>query len=181
MVITMFRAKNRTFSAQKLILTGLFIAIGVILPRFFPYPTGMAFLPMHIPILLCGIVCGLPYGIISGLAIPLISHFTTGFPPSAVLPAMLCELAAYGLFTSLLMKIPVKSFYARVCVALYGAMLLGRVVFGAVNMYIFNVGEYSVQIWMTAAFVTALPGIVIQVIIIPPIVMAAKKTSRGLC
>ena len=173
--------KSKMFSVQKLVITALFIAVGVILPRFFPFPTGTMFLPMHIPILLAGIICGFPYGIAAGVSIPLICHFATGFPPTAVLPAMLVELAAYGLFTSLLIMLPVKNFYARICISLYGAMILGRVAFGLVNAYIFNIGEYSMETWVTAAFVTALPGIVIQVIVIPPIVMAVQKTLRNVC
>jgi niacin transporter len=97
-------------------------------------------------------------------------------PPAPILPAMLCELPVYGLAAGLLMRVvPLKSLYGKAYVSLVGAMLAGRVVFGVVNALVFNVGEYSVHMWLTAAFVTALPGIVIQVMAIPSIVVALQK------
>lgn len=170
--------KAKSFNVKSIVLTGLFIAIGVILPRLLPLGSGMMLLPMHIPVLLCGLLCGIPYGIICGLVVPLISHFTVGMPQVPMLYAMLFELAAYGAVAGLVMKAPVKSYYGRVQISLYVAMLLGRIVFGAVNALIFNIGDYSLNAWLTASFVTAAPGIVIQVVLIPPVVLAVNKIGR---
>ena len=161
-----------------MILTAMFIAIGVTLPlALHAVPNaGRVFLPMHIPILLCGIIVGFPYGLICGAVTPLLSSFFTGMPPTAMLPSMLCELAAYGAVSSLLMRfVPVKNMYARIYISLIGAMLFGRVFYGIMNALVFSAGAYTMNAWLAAAFVTALPGVIIQIVIIPTIVIVLLK------
>jgi len=165
-------------NVKKMVITALLIAIGIVLPlTLHAIPgAGRIFLPMHIPILICGIVCGIPYGLAAGIITPLLSSLTTGMPPTAIVPAMAFELAAYGTVSAALMHfVPIKNLYARSYIALIGAMLCGRVLFGIVNALIFSAGDYSMQIWLTASFVTALPGIVIQIVVIPSIVVALQK------
>ena len=165
---------------KKMVIAALFIALGIVLPlAFHSIPNaGRIFLPMHIPILLCGLVCGFPYGLIVGIITPLLSSLFTGMPPAVMLPSMLCELAAYGTVSSLLMRyIRIKNTYTKVYVSLIGAMLFGRVFFGILNSLIFDAGNYSLQIWLTASFVTALPGVVIQIIVIPAVVIVLQKAK----
>jgi len=165
---------------RKMVGTALFIAIGIALPlAFHSIPNaGRAFLPMHIPVLLCGLVCGFPWGPACGIVTPLLSGLLTGMPPAAMLPAMLCELAVYGLASSLLMRrVPVKNPLAKIYISLIGAMLSGRLVLGAVNALIFSAGHYSMQIWLTGAFVAALPGIAIQVVLIPVIMFGLQRAK----
>ena len=165
---------------RKAVSTALFIAAGVALPlAFHAVPNaGRVFLPMHIPVLLCGLVCGLPWGPACGIAATLLSSLLTGMPPAALLPAMLCELAAYGLAAALLARyVPVRNSYARLYLALAGAMLSGRLVLGAVNALIFSAGSYSMRVWLTGAFVTALPGIAIQLALVPPIVFGLQRAG----
>ena len=167
-------------SIKKMVLTALFIAIGILLPMaFHSIPNaGSIFLPMHIPVLVCGIVCGFPYGVICGIGTPLLSSMLTGMPPAAFLPSMLCELATYGFMASTLMHfMPIKNKYGKVYVSLIGAMIAGRVVYGILNALIFRAGNYSMQIWMASAFVTAIPGVVIQLLLIPPLVFALEKAK----
>jgi niacin transporter len=166
------------FTTRKTVCTSLLVALGVVLPvTLHAVPNaGSVLLPMHFPVLICGLVCGLPYGLLCGLVTPLLSSVFTGMPPAAMLPSMLCELAVYGLVSSMLARtIRTKNLYANVYIALIGAMLAGRIVFGALNSLIFKAGEYSMQIWLTSAFVTALPGVVIQLVLIPAIVIALQK------
>ncbi len=163
-----------------MILTALFIAIGLALPlAFHSIPqAGQIFLPMHIAVLMCGIVCGWPFGLACGIVTPLLSSLLTSMPPMAMLPAMLCELAVYGLVTGLLIHfVRVKNVYARIYVALIGAMLMGRIVAGVLNALIFQAGSYSMEIWLAASFVTALPGIAIQIVLIPILVFALVKAK----
>ncbi len=163
---------------KKMIVTAFFIALGVLLPlAFHSIPNaGSVFLPIHIPILFCGIVCSFPYGLACGVITPLLSSLLTGMPSVAYLPRMLCELAVYGLITSLLMRyIRMKNLYAKVYIVLIGAMLAGRVMYGIASALYFAGGEYSMQIWITAAFVTALPGIIIQIVLIPALTFALQK------
>ena len=169
------------FTVKKTVISAMLIAIGVVLPLMFhSIPNaGRVFLPMHIPVLLAGIICGFPYGIITGILTPLLSHFTTGMPPAAFLPPMACELAAYGAVSSLLIKYArVKSIYLNIYIALIGAMLFGRVFYGVLNALIFNAGKYSMGMWFSAAFVTALPGIAVQLVFIPVVVIALKKITN---
>lgn len=119
---------------------------------------------------------GWPYGLACGILAPLLSSLLTGMPPAAYLPSMLCELAAYGLVSGLMSQfIRLRSRTASVYVQLVSAMLAGRVVYGVVNALIFRAGSYSFQIFFTAAFVTALPGIILQLLVIPPILVLLQK------
>ena len=133
---------------------------------------------MHIPVLLCGLICGWPYGLACGVLAPLLSSLITGMPPMAFLPSMLCELAVYGFVSGLLMRfVKTGKLLADLYISLVGAMLLGRLVLGLLNAVLFRAGEYSVALWTTSAFVTALPGIVIQLAVIPVLVFALKKSK----
>ena len=167
-------------STKRMILAGLCIALGVVLPVAFHSVAnaGSIFLPMHIPVLLCGLICGWPYGLACGVLAPLLSSLITGMPPMAYLPSMLCELAVYGFVSGLLMRyVKTGKLLADLYVSLVGAMLLGRLVLGLFNAVIFRAGEYSIAIWTTSAFVTALPGIIIQLAVIPVLVFALKKAK----
>lgn len=165
-------------ATKKLILAGLCLALGVALPvAFHSIPdAGMFLLPMHIPVLLCGLICGWPYGLICGLLTPVLSFLLTSMPPVVILPGMVSELMVYGLTTGLLMRhIKTRRRAFRLYLSLLGAMLCGRVVSGLLNALIFRAGNYSIQIWVGASFVTALPGIAIQILLIPIIVIALRK------
>lgn len=80
-------------STRRLVMAALCVALGVVLPMaFHSVPRGGSiFLPMHIPVLLCGLACGWPYGLACGVLAPLCSSLITGMPPAAYLPSMLCE------------------------------------------------------------------------------------------
>lgn len=165
---------------KKMAFTGVFIAIGILLPvALHSIPeAGKILLPMHLPVLLCGLVCGPLFGLACGVLTPLLSSLITGMPPMAFLPAMLCELAVYGLVAGLLIKvIKTKNTVANIYLSLAAAMLCGRIVYGILNALIFSAGEYSLQIWLTTSFVTAAPGIIAQLVLIPPIILALRKAN----
>ena len=169
---------------KKLVLSALFVALGVLLPMVFHFVpnAGAILLPMHIPVLLCGLVCGWPYGLACGILAPLLSSLLTSMPPAAVLPGMLCELAVYGAASGLIFRfVRTKKMFANIYLALTGAMLAGRVVSGALNGLIFRAGQYSLQAWVAASFVTALPGIIIQLALIPVLVFALQKARLVEC
>lgn len=165
-------------TVKKAIITAICIALCVVLPQaFHAIPNaGSIYLPMHIPVLLCGLICGWPFGLLCGLAGPALSSLFTGMPPAAYLPPMMIECAVYGLVAGLLMAVVrTKNTYADLYISLIGAMLVGRVVAGLCRALIFAPGNYSMAAWTTAYFVTALPGIIIQIVIIPSIVFALMK------
>ena len=167
-------------NTKKLVFAGLCVALGVALPiAFHSIPNaGNIFLPMHIPVLLCGMICGPVYGLACGALAPLLSSLFTGMPPAAMLPGMLCELAVYGLVSGLLIKtVKSGSRITNIYISLIGAMIAGRIVAGALNALIFRAGAYSLEMWITASFVTAIPGIIAQLALIPLIVLALERAK----
>lgn len=165
---------------KKLMIAALCAALCVVLPMaFHAIPNaGSIFLPMHIPVLLCGFICGWPYGLACGLLGPCLSSLLTSMPPAAVLPSMACELAAYGLVTGLLYhRIRTGSRIADIYLSLLAAMLCGRIFYGVLNALVFRAGAYSLELWLAAAFTTALPGIVIQLILIPILLVALERSK----
>ncbi len=164
----------------KLIISSLCIAAGIVLPvAFHAIPNaGSVFLPMHIPVLLCGLICGPFYGFACGILTSLLSCLLTGMPPVAFLPGMLCELAVYGFVSGILFSVvKTKNRQVNTFISLIGAMLSGRLIGGILNAFIFSVGKYTMQIWLTSSFVTALPGIIAQLIFIPVIIFALQRAK----
>ncbi|MEA5048524.1 MAG: ECF transporter S component [Eubacteriales bacterium] len=167
-------------NTKRLILAGLCVALGIVLPVAFHSVAnaGSIFLPMHIPVLLCGLICGWPFGLACGILTPLLSSVITGMPPMAYLPSMLCELAVYGFVSGMMMRhVKTGRLLADLYISLISAMLLGRLVYGLLNALIFRAGEYSIAMWTTAAFITALPGILIQLAVIPVLVLSLQKAK----
>ncbi|MEA4912191.1 MAG: ECF transporter S component [Oscillospiraceae bacterium] len=163
---------------RSLVFAGLCVALGVALPiAFHSIPNaGSIFLPMHIPVLLCGLLCGPWYGLACGVLAPLLSSLLTGMPPAAILPGMLCELAVYGLVSGLMYRAAAGK-RGGIYISLITAMLAGRVVSGVLNALIFRAGNYSMQMWLAASFVTALPGIAVQLVVIPLLALALQKAK----
>lgn len=160
----------------KLISAGALTAIGVILPVFFHMfsISGSIFLPMHIPVILCGFICGYKLGGISGLLTVLLSSLLTGMPPMGpVTYYMSAELIAYGVIGGILIK------KTNVIAALITAMLGGRVVLAAAQVIILGLNKtpFALETFITSAFVKALPGIIIQIILIPIIMLSLKKAN----
>jgi len=164
--------------AKKSIFTAVCLALCVVLPQaFHAIPNaGSIYLPMHIPIILCGLICGWQYGLFCGLAGPALSTFFTGMPPVAVLPPMILECAVYGLICGLMMLvIRTKNIYVDLYASLIIAMLSGRIVAGLARALIFSRGNITMATWTTSYFITSLPGIIIQLLLIPSIIFALMK------
>lgn len=160
-------------NTKRLVLTAMSIALCVVLPAaFHSIPNGgQIMLPMHIPVLLCGMVCGGFYGVLCGLLGPLLSSVLTGMPAAAMLPGMMTECAVYGLATGLLLRrVRTGRLYADLYLTLAISMLLGRILSGIAKALLFQAGRYSFAAWITASFVTGLPGIVLQLALLPSIV-----------
>ena len=163
---------------KRMILAALMAAMCVVLPlAFHSVPDGGSiFLPMHIPVLICGMICGWPYGFICGLLGPLLSCLLTGMPPLAYLPSMMVECAVYGMVTGLMLKfVRTGKLYGDLYLALVVAMVAGRVVSGVAKALIFSPG-ITMSYWITASFITALPGIVVQLVAVPLLVGMLMKT-----
>lgn len=166
---------------KNLVLAGLFLALGLL----FPFLTGQIpeigskMLPMHIPVLLCGFVCGWPYGLVVGFVTPVFRSLLFGMPPMfPAAAAMAFELAVYGFMTGLLYKLlPKKNVF--IFVTLIVSMIAGRIVWGAASyiLYGLNNTAFTWEIFAAGAFLNAIPGIVIQIVLIPAVVIALKKAK----
>ena len=165
----------KSLTTKSLVGTGLCIALGVILPQIFHMiGAGTVFLPMHIPVLLCGLCFGPLAGLICGAVTPLLSSVLTGMPP--IFPvgvSMVFELAAYGAFSGFLYRRLKLNLY----LSLIASMLGGRVVSGIASAVFYGIAgkAYGLQIFLTASFVTGFPGIVLQIVFVPLLVYALEK------
>lgn len=162
----------------RLVTAGFMLALGILLPQIFGRVQflGTAFLPMHLPVLLCGAVCGGIYGGAVGALVPLICSMLFSMPPiypTAV--AMAIELCAYGLLIAL--------FYRKLRWNIYPALLVsmlgGRAVNGLANWLLLGIqGKgYTLTVFFTACFVQGLPGILLQITLVPVIVLILQKTG----
>ena len=168
-------------NTRKLILSALFLALGYVLPFLTGQvpAVGKMLLPMHIPVLLCGFVCGWQYGLMVGFVVPLFRSVLAGMPvmmPTAV--GMAFELATYGMISGLLYrKLTVKSL--NIYITLIGAMLGGRIVWGIVSILLYGIqgNVFSWQLFISGALLNAVPGIVLQLVLIPVIVLILEKAG----
>lgn len=168
---------NSRTNTRKLVIAGLLIAIGVIVPSIFHIAgiAGNIFLPMHIPVLLGGFLLTPIYALLVGLVIPILNSLLTGMPvlfPIAII--MFFELGTYGLVASYFYR----KFKMPVILSLIISMIVGRVVAGMV-VYVLAIAFTSVQmkplIFIQGSVSLGLPGIIIQIILIPIIVHAINK------
>ncbi|MCD7741124.1 MAG: ECF transporter S component [Ruminococcus sp.] len=174
-------SKTRT-NIKNISLSAMFLALGLVLPLLTGQipQIGNMLLPMHIPVLLCGLICGWQYGLTVGFITPLLRSFIFGMPllyPSAI--AMAFELATYGAVIGFL--------YAHsrwhCVVALYRcliiSMLAGRAVWGAAEVVLLGIkgNAFTFTAFISGAFLTAIPGIILQLVLIPAIMIALDKTG----
>ena len=162
---------------KKLVFTAACAALCLILPMaFHAIPNaGSVMLPMHIPVLLCGLVCGWPYGSVCGLMGPFLSSVITGMPPAAMLPSMMVECAVYGFTSGLLMKyVRTGKSSLDLYISLVSAMATGRIAAGFAKAWIFTPG-ISPFAWVTTSLVTGIPGIALQLLLMPIVVGALTR------
>lgn len=167
---------------KQLVISALLLAAGLVLPFLTgSIPNfGRMLLPMHLPVLLCGFVCGWKWGLLVGFVTPLLRSVLFGMPPMVPTAlAMAFELAAYGAVAGLC--------YRRwhggakgVSLSLLAALLAGRLVWGLVSIPIYSLlteQTFTLAAFWTGGFVTAWPGIVLQIVLIPAIVLALEKAK----
>lgn len=162
---------------KRLVTTAVCVALCVVLPMVFhSFPGGgNVFLPMHIPVLLCGLMCSWPYGLACGLLGPALSSLITGMPPAAILPSMMVECAVYGCVSGAMMEIiRTKKVYLDLYISMVIAMLAGRVIAGLAKSLIFTPGVAPFA-WVTTSLVEGIPGVVIQLVLLPTLVFALMK------
>lgn len=166
-------------NAKKLVFTAVCAALCVVLPMAFHtiQNAGTIFLPMHIPVLLCGLMCGWPYGLVCGAIGPALSSLLTGMPLAAMLPSMMVECAVYGCVTGLMMQfVRTGKTVPDLYISMVTAMVLGRVLSGFAKSLIFAPGTAPFA-WVTTSLVVGIPGILIQLVLIPLVVMSLTRAK----
>ena len=169
---------------RKMTYSALFLAIAMVLPFVTGQipEIGSMLCPMHIPVLLCGFLCGWPWGLAVGFIAPLLRSVMFGMPamfPGAV--AMAFELATYGCISGwLYARLPRKSAFTYA--TLLVAMVAGRIVWGAVRLILAGLSDLSFTwaMFIAGALTTALPGIILHLILIPVLVIALERAGLSL-
>ena len=164
----------------QLVLSALLLAVGMVLPFLTGQipEVGSMLLPLHLPALICGFVCGWPWGLAVGFVLPMMRSVLFGMPP--MIPtalAMSFELAAYGAAAGLLYK-KLAHEAAGVYAALVGAMIAGRVVWGLASWIIYALlmnSPFAIAAFWMGGFVNAWPGIILQLVLVPLIVLALER------
>jgi len=164
-------------TSKFIVHAALFLALAIVLPvAFHQLGLGRVFLPMHIPVLLAGFIGGAVCGVIVGLLAPILSFFMIGMPPAYAVLLMALELALYGLTAGI--------FYRRLNLNIYVALLISLIVgrlgfaLGLLRLGSFIQLPYGVKCCLTVASVSGLPGILIQVVLVPPIVAAVSRRRK---
>ena len=171
--------KKRSQTIKNLCLSAMFLALCLLLPFLTANARelGNILCLMHIPVLLCGIVCSPIHGAVVGIMAPLLRSFLIGMPPfPAVAVPMAAELMVYGVSLGLLYRL-----FAKKTVYLYPSlilsMLLGRTVSVVAKYFLFALGrtEFSLKMVLQLNFITTLPGAALQLLLIPAVLFLLKK------
>lgn len=170
---------NNTIRIQKLVLSAVCLALCMVLPFLTGQipEIGSMLCPMHIPVLLCGFICGPAWAAIMGAVAPLLRFALFGMPPLFPAGVAMCvELATYGAVCGILYRtLPRKP--ASVYVSLIAAMLAGRIVWGVVRLALTGATDspFTWAAFLSGAFTQAIPGIILHIVLIPLIVLSLEK------
>lgn len=169
------KINNLTFSA-------MFLALGMVLPFMTGQipQIGSMLLPMHIPVLLCGFICGWQYGSLVGLILPILRYAVFGMPklfPTGI--SMSFELLTYGFVAGWLYMHSQWHCIRALYRCLLIAMVCGRVVWGIVQWILLGISNtgFTMEMFFAGAVLNAIPGIVLQLILIPAVMLALHKTG----
>lgn len=173
---------KRTAFVRRIATAAMLLAIGFVLPTLtMNIPQiGKMLLPMHIPVMLCGLIVGWQYGAVIGFALPILRSLVFSAPvmyPGAI--AMAFELAAYAIVIGLLYNRSKWKCVRALYRALIISMLCGRIVWAVMQSVLLAAtgSVFTFDAFLSGAFLTAFPGIIIQLILIPAIMIALDKTG----
>ena len=168
-------------SVKKICICAFCTAMCYVLPQaFHALLLGTALSPMHLPVLLCGLVCGWPYGLICGALGPVFSLLLSGMPPAPMLVSMVPELCVYGLVAGLGMGlIRTGRTLLDLYLSLLPALVLGRIAGGAAQalFYLSTARSYTVALWVGSYVVGTLPAIVLQLVVLPALVWGLMRAG----
>ena len=169
-------------NVKKLAVTAMLFAVGMVLPFFIGQipAIGKLLLPMHIPVLLCGFIVGWQYGALIGFLLPIVRGLVFGMPPlypNAV--AMAFEMAAYGFVSGYLYSHARWQCTKMLYISLVTAMLAGRIVWAFAEVILLGIGGniFTWKMFAAGAFLNAIPGIIVQLTLIPLIMVALRRAK----
>lgn len=173
-------------TTKRTVLSAMFLALGMILPLLTMQikEIGDTLLPMHIPVMLCGLICGYKYGFVVGLILPFLRSVIWGMPPiypNAVWMAL--ELCTYGFVIGYLYSKSKTKTIKTVYISLISSMICGRIVWGISKAILLGLGGkvFTLSAFVVGGFIDALAGIVLQLVIIPLIMSLHNKKYDNLC
>ena len=168
---------------RKILLSAMFLSLGVVLPFLTGQikEIGDTLLPMHIPVMLCGLICGWKYGAAVGCILPFLRAVTVGMPPiypNAVW--MAAELATYGFVIGFLYFTFYKKQMWWLYFCLFVSMVSGRVVWGIAKAILLGVAgkSFTLQAFIAGGLIDSIPGILLQFILIPAIIKLINIKSE---
>ena len=169
---------------RRLTYAALYLAIAMVLPFVTGQipEIGSMLCPMHIPALLCGFMCGWPWGLAVGFIAPLLRSVVFGMPalfPSAA--AMAFELAVYGGTAGLLYRLLPKR-KGTVYAILLISMIAGRIVWGIARLVLAGLSgnSFTWALFLSGAVTNAIPGIILHLALIPVLVIAMNRAGLSL-
>ena len=168
--------------ARSVVLAAMFLALAFVLPMVTGHvpQVGNMLCPMHFPILLCGFVLGGPWGLAVGFVAPLLRSVLFGMPPMfPIAISMAFELATYGAVSGFLYRKVKQHTLPMTYAVLLAAMVAGRLVWGAVRFVLAGLtgGSFPFSAFLSGALLTAVPGIIAQLVLIPLIITALQKAK----
>lgn len=172
---------SKSDNIKKLCASAICLALALVLPFLTGQlqSLGNALCPMHVPVLLCGFICGWKWGGCVGLCAPLLRFLIFGMPPLFPIgAAMAVELLVYGILSGFIYKMLPKKLFC-IYFALIASMIAGRLAWGTARFVIAGIGntEFSLAAFWSGAITGALPGIAIQLILIPVLVVVFQKNG----
>ena len=174
--------KNTKQTTRNFVLAAMFMALGLVLPFLTGQiqQIGNMLLPMHLPVLVCGLICGWQYGAVVGFVLPLLRFALFGMPPIYPMGvSMAFELAAYGFLVGWLYSHSRWQCIISLYRCLLAAMVGGRLVWGAVRVLLSGVAgqAFTWEMFLSGALLTAIPGIVLQLTLIPALMLALDRSG----
>lgn len=172
----------KSSTTHKITLSAMFFSLCIVLPFLTgQIPSiGSMLLPMHLPVLLCSYICGWKYGAVVGFFAPIIRSLIFSMPPlfpDAV--SMAFELTTYGLLAGFIYALFKNRNISTVYLSLIASMIAGRIVWGVVQFILLSsTGNlFTFGIFFTRAFANAIPGIIVQLVVIPSVIAVVDKLN----
>ncbi len=176
------KTKTREYDIHYLTLAAMFLSIGFVLPLLTSQikEIGDTLLTMHIPVMLCGLICGKKYGFSVGLCLPFLRAVVLGMPPlfpNAVWMAV--ELATYGFVIGLVYERVKSKNLLGVYSSLLSAMVVGRLAWGITKAILLGLGDktFTLSMFFVGGFIDAIPGILLQLVLIPTVMAVLSKRA----